>query len=236
MHRIQKIMSMLGLVSRRDAEKLINSKRIYVNGKIAEIGQQLYIGDILKFNQKEYLINNALFSKEVELIAYHKKCGEIVTKKTSKTKNTVFDKLPFSSTKWINIGRLDVSSSGLILFTNSGDLANKLMHPSSMIKRSYHVMIDGVMNKKDIAESISGVDIGRNETGQFIDIKYKKKESTYKVILATGKNREIRRTFKTLGYQVRKLHRVQYGDVVLGDLAPGKTRIITKKKSKLFLY
>ena len=229
-------MSMLGLVSRRDAEKLINSKKIYINGEIALIGQHVYIGDILKFNQKEYIITAELLSQKIELLAYHKRCGEIVAKKTIKTRNTVFEKLPASSTKWINIGRLDVNSSGLILFTNNGDLANNLMHPSSMIIRLYHVTIDGVMSQNQIKKSLSGIDIGKKEIGRFYHLEFKKTENIYEVSLTTGKNREIRRIFEALGFKVKKLHRIQYGDILLGDLGPGKTRIITQETSKLFLY
>ena len=236
MHRIQKIMSMLGLVSRRDAEKQISAKKIRINGKIATIGQKIFTNDILVYENKKYVISDRLLNSEIQLLAYHKRYGEIVTKKTIKNNNTVFESLPKSDSKWINIGRLDVQSTGLLLFTNNGDLANKLMHPSSSIMRTYNVSINRVMNKSDISKSLSGLDIGNREVGKFHKIKYIKRDNIYEVSLTTGKNREIRRIFNTLGFRVTMLHRIKYGDVSLYDLKPGKIRYIKSDTSKLFFY
>ncbi|GIR56162.1 MAG: pseudouridine synthase [Gammaproteobacteria bacterium] len=236
MHRIQKIMSMLGLVSRRDAEKLIDAKKIRINGKFATIGQKIFINDIIVYENKKYVITNKLINTKIQLLAYHKRYGEIVTKKTIQTNNTVFENLPKSDSRWINIGRLDVNSTGLLLFTNSGDLAHKLMHPSSRIIRTYNVSINRVMNKSEINKSLSGLDIGNGEVGKFHKIKYKERDNIYEVSLMTGKNREIRRIFNTLGFRVTMLHRIKYGDVSLDALKPGKIRYIKSDTSKLFFY
>ena len=236
MHRIQKIMSMLGLVSRRNAEKLISTKKIRVNGKIAIIGQKISINDILTYENKKYIITDKLLNTKIQLLAYHKRYGEIVTKKTKRVNNTVFENLPRSDSKWINVGRLDVNSTGLLLFTNNGDLANKLMHPSSRIIRTYNVSINSVMNESDICKSLSGLDIGNREVGKFDKIKYKKRDNIYEVSLATGKNREIRRVFNALGFRVTMLHRIKYGDVSLDALKPGKIRYIESDASNLFFY
>ena len=236
MHRIQKIMSMLGLVSRRDAEKLIDAKKIRINGKFATVGQKIFINDIIVYENKKYVITNKLINTKIQLLAYHKKYGEIVTKKTIQTNNTVFENLPKSDSRWINIGRLDVNSTGLLLFTNSGDLAHKLMHPSSRIIRTYNVSINRVMNKSEINKSLSGLDIGNGEVGRFHKIKYKERDNIYEVSLMTGKNREIRRIFNTLGFRVTMLHRIKYGDVSLDALKPGKARYIKSDKSNLFFY
>jgi len=147
-------MSMLGLVSRRDAEKLIDAKKIRINGKFATVGQKVFINDIIVYENKKYVITNKLIHTQIQLLAYHKKYGEIVTKKTIQTNNTVFENLPKSDSRWINIGRLDVNSTGLLLFTNSGDLAHKLMHPSSRIIRTYNVSINRVMNKSEINNAL----------------------------------------------------------------------------------
>lgn len=227
---------MLGLVSRRDTEKLIHGKKITVNGKIARIGQIISINDVLVYKNKKYVITDKLLNNQIQLIAYHKRYGEIVSKKTTKTNNTVFENLPKSDLKWINIGRLDVNSTGLILFTNNGDLANKLMHPSSSIIRTYYVSINGVMNKEDIKTALSGISIGKREIGKFYRVKYNQKDNIYKVSLKTGKNREIRRIYHALGFNVTKLHRIEYGDVSLDALKPGKTRYVTSDTSKLFFY
>ena len=236
MYRIQKIMSMLGLASRRNAEKLISTKKIRVNGKIAITGQKISINDILSYENKKYIITDKLLNTKIQLIAYHKRYGEIVTKKTKRVNNTVFENLPRSDSKWINVGRLDVNSTGLLLFTNNGDLANKLMHPSSSIIRTYNVSINSVMNESDICKSLSGIDIGNREVGKFDKIKYKKRDNIYEVSLTTGKNREIRRVFNALGFRVTMLHRIKYGDISLNTLKPGKIRYIKSDASNLFFY
>ena len=236
MYRIQKIMSMLGLTSRRNAEKLISTKKIRVNGKIAITGQKISINDILSYENKKYIITDKLLNTKIQLLAYHKRYGEIVTKKTKRVNNTVFENLPRSDSKWINVGRLDVNSTGLLLFTNNGDLANKLMHPSSRIIRTYNVSINSVMNESDICKSLSGLDIGNREVGKFDKIKYKKRDNIYEVSLTTGKNREIRRVFNALGFRVTMLHRIKYGDVSLNALKPGKIRYIESDASNLFFY
>ena len=159
-----------------------------------------------------------------------------MTKKTIQTNNTVFENLPESDSRWINIGRLDVNSTGLLLFTNSGDLAHKLMHPSSRIIRTYNVSINRVMNKSEINKSLSGLDIGNGEVGRFHKIKYKERDNIYEVTLMTGKNREIRRIFNTLGFRVTMLHRIKYGDISLDALKPGKIRYIKSDISNLFFY
>ena len=231
-----KKVSMLGLVSRRDAEKLINAKKIRINGEFARVGQKIFINDVLLFENKKYVITNKLINTKIQLLAYHKRYGEIVTKKTIQTNNTVFENLPKSDSKWINIGRLDVNSTGLLLFTNSGDLAHKLMHPSSRIIRIYNVCINGIMDKSDISKSLSGLDIGNGEVGKLHTIKYKERDNIYEVSLMTGKNREIRRIFNTLGFRVTILHRIKYGDISLDALKPGKTRYIKSDTSNLFFY
>ena len=236
MYRIQKIMSMLGLASRRNAEKLISTKKIRVNGKIAITGQKISINDILTYENKKYIISDKLLNTKIQLLAYHKRYGEIVTKKSKRVNNTVFENLPRSDPKWINVGRLDVNSTGLLLFTNNGDLANKLMHPSSSIIRTYNVSINSVMNESDICKSLSGIDIGNREVGKFDKIKYKKRDNIYEVSLTTGKNREIRRVFNALGFRVTMLHRIKYGDISLNTLKPGKIRYIKSDDSNLFFY
>ena len=124
----------------------------------------------------------------------------------------------------------------IVLFTNNGDLANKLMNPSSRIIRTYNVSINSVMNESDICKSLSGLDIGNREVGKFDKIKYKKRDNIYEVSLATGKNREIRRVFNALGFRVTMLHRIKYGDVSLDALKPGKIRYIESDASNLFFY
>ena len=236
MYRIQKILSSLRVVSRRNCEKLIIANKIKVNGKTATLGQKVYLDDIVNINNKNYRITTELLNKKTKIIAYHKKIGEIVSRKTKTVNNTVFEKLPTSAEGWINVGRLDVNTSGLLLFTNNGDLANNLMHPSSEIERRYQVIINGKLSLSEINKTLKGVPIGKNQFGKFLKIRYFAKDNIYEVSLITGKNREIRRIFKFFGYKVEKLHRIAYGDIYLRGLKEGRTKSLSNNESKLFFY
>ena len=143
MYRVQKILSMLGILSRRECEKNIVKGLVKVNDVVATLGTKVKIGDSIKFDKIQYTVSSAMFNSKIEILVYHKPCGEIVTSKDNANRKTVFERLPDTNGKWINIGRLDLETSGLLLFTNNGDIANKMMHPSSNISRKYEVMIKG---------------------------------------------------------------------------------------------
>ena len=230
MYRVQKILSMIGIISRRECEKLLLQKKIKINNSIAAIGAKVKIGDEISVNRKIYIIGPEIFKSEIKVIAYHKSVGELVTTKDDRNRETVFTHLPDINGKWINIGRLDMNTSGLLLFTNNGDFANALMHPSSKIKRIYEVSIKGNMTKEKIILSKKGIDIGNGEIGRFLNIVHTNNEltNTYKVTLATGKNREIRRIFDSLDCKVVKLKRIKYALVELSNLKVNKYRNLTK--------
>ena len=137
MYRVQKILSLLGILSRRECEKKIKLGLIFVNNLPIDLGATVSIGDKISFNNHDYIITKELLSINTKLLMYHKPINEIVSRNDPQQRNSVFDNLPDISGKWINIGRLDYQTSGLILFTNNGDIANKMMHPSSNIKRAY---------------------------------------------------------------------------------------------------
>lgn len=234
MHRIQKILSIMGVLSRRECEKLLLRNKIKINNKNAAIGSKVDINDVITVNNKKYIVTEDLFKLEIKVIAYHKRCGEIVSKKDRKTKNTVFEQLPCTINKWINIGRLDVNTSGLLLFTNNGDLAHKLMHPSSNIERIYKVKIKGNFNREKMILCEKGIDIGNNETGCFTKIN-KDGDNNYLLTLTTGKNREIRRVLKKVNCNVEKLKRISYGSINLEGIKEGQCKILNNLEIKLLL-
>ena len=172
-----------------------------------------------------------MFTKKLKVLVYHKPCGEIVTSSDNSNRRTVFESLPNIDGKWINIGRLDLNTSGLILFTNSGDIANEMMHPSSNIYRTYEVLIKGNLSSKEKDKCLHGLNIGMSEIGKFMSIVACNNNSgKYIVTLKTGKNREVRRVFRTLGYEVIELKRIQYDKIKLNNLKVGENRYLTKKE------
>ena len=234
MYRVQKILSMLGVLSRRECEKNIIKGLVKVNNVIATLGTKVKIGDLITFNKTQYAVSSAMFNSKIEILVYHKPCGEIVTSNDNANRKTVFERLPDIDGKWINIGRLDLETSGLLLFTNNGDIANKMMHPSSNISRKYEVIIKGSFNDIKKEQCIKGLDIGMSETGKFDSISAcKLTPNKYTITLKTGKNREVRRVFRSVGCTVIKLKRIQYDNVKLNNLLTGEYRYLTEKEIKL---
>ena len=236
MLRVQKFLTEIGLISRRKCEKLIEAKQIKINGKYAKLGDKVTYDDVINIFGKEIRYTDNLLSKKTLIIAYHKRIGEIVSRKSSKVTNTVFEQLPKINQRWLNIGRLDVATSGLILFTNNGFLANKLMHPSSQIKRVYLVSLNKPISFDHRRIMLNGLDIGENETGRFREIrKDKNTKNQYKVSLYTGKNREIRRIFARLGYKIKLLKRISYGRIKIDRIALGSYSYLNDSETKSIL-
>ena len=234
MYRVQKILSMLGVLSRRECEKNIVKGLVKVNDIVATLGTKVKIGDSITFDKIKYTVSSAIFDSKIEIMIYHKPCGEIVTSKDNANRKTVFERLPDINGKWINIGRLDLETSGLLLFTNNGDIANKMMHPSSNISRKYEVVIKGSFNDIKKEQCIKGLDIGMSEIGKFNSIsKCKSTTNKYTITLKTGKNREVRRVFRSVGCTVIKLKRIQYDNIKLNNLLVGEYRYLTEKEIKL---
>ena len=236
MLRVQKFLTEIGLISRRKCEKLIDAKQIKINGKYARLGDKVKYDDVINIFGKEIRFTEKLLSKKTFIIAYHKKIGEIVSRKSSKVNNTVFENLPKSDQRWLNVGRLDVATSGLILFTNNGFLANKLMHPSSEIKRDYLVEINKAITINHKKMMLDNIDIGNNETGKFSKIrKSNNGKNQYKLSLYTGKNREIRRVFNKLGYKIISLKRISYGPVNIKKINLGSFRYLSDAETNSIL-
>ena len=236
MLRVQKFLTEIGLLSRRKCEKLIDAKQIKINGKYAKLGDKVEYDDVINVFGKEIRFTESILSRKTLAIAYHKRIGEIVSRKSAKVTNTVFENLPKIDHRWLNVGRLDVATSGLILFTNNGFLANKLMHPSSKIKRVYLVETSKIITDNHKNIMLDNVDIGNNETGKFSEIQEcKNRRNKYKLSLYTGKNREIRRVFSRLGYKIKSLKRISYGSIVIDKIKLGCFRYLSDSESKSIL-
>jgi 23S rRNA pseudouridine2605 synthase len=236
MYRVQKILSLLGVLSRRECEKNIKLGLVFVNNIPIDLGATVSIGDKISFDNHDYIITEDLLNIDTKLLMYHKPIDEIVSRDDPQKRKSVFKNLPDVYGKWINIGRLDYKTSGLMLFTNNGDIANKLMHPSSNIKRTYEVIIKGNFDISKIKLSMAGIEIGNSEIGKFVNVINDKLSSNkFQVQLMSGKNREVRRIFEKLNCRVLSLKRISYGDISLGDLKYKSYRYIDIQKISKYI-
>ena len=236
MYRVQKVLSLLGILSRRECERKIQLGLITINNRTARLGSIIKIGDKISYNNNEYLITNDTFIISTKILMYHKPINEIVSRHDPQRRDSVFNKLPDVVGKWINIGRLDYKTSGLLLFTNNGDIANKMMHPSMNIIRTYEVTVHGSFNIEKQKLSLKGIDIGNSEIGKFIALTQDKiLKNKYIVKLNTGKNREIRRIFSHLDCKVINLKRISYGSIQLGKLKLKSFKFLDDKQISEFI-
>jgi 23S rRNA pseudouridine2605 synthase len=226
---LQKLLAAAGFGSRREIETWITAGRVSVRGQVAKLGDRASPGDLILLDGKEIKISaNKSFPR---VILYHKPVGELVTRSDPEGRATVFDKLPkLSPGRWVSIGRLDLNSSGLLLFTDSGELANLLMHPRQEAEREYEVRVQGGLGAEAIQKLLAGVEL-EDGPAKFkrIDALQGKKDSGtnrwYRVVLAEGRNREVRRMMEAAGGRVSRLVRVRFGPVGLPlDLPPGRAR------------
>ena len=214
--RIQKALSQMGVGSRRSIEKAIQEQKVLVNDQLATIGQSVISSDRIIFDGKLVRFDSIL-SLPIILI-YHKPDGEIVSENDPKGRPTVFENLPkIKQAKWIAIGRLDFNTSGLLIFTSYGELANRFMHPRYEIEREYSVRILGELNPEDLSKLTKGVTLD-DGLAKFESISFQGGEGVnhwYQVILKEGRNREVRRMFESLGMTVSRLIRIRFGDIKL---------------------
>ena len=225
--RLQKLLAAAGFGSRREIETWITAGRVSVRGQVAKLGDRAAPGDLILLDGKEIKISANKSAQRV--ILYHKPVGELVTRSDPEGRATVFDKLPkLSPGRWVSIGRLDLNSSGLLLFTDSGELANQLMHPRQEIEREYEVRVQGGLGDEAMQKLLAGVELEDGPANfKRIDALQGKKDSGtnrwYRVVLAEGRNREVRRMVEAAGGRVSRLMRVRFGCIVLpGRLAPGR--------------
>ncbi len=214
--RLQKILANAGLASRREVEKWIEAGRIKVNGKIAILGTKVSERDKIFIDDKPVYLDNEKPAHQT--IAYHKPIGQICTRDDPEGRDTVFSHLPkLKNQRWISIGRLDINTSGLLLFTTDGELANKLMHPSSEIDREYAVRVLGEVDQTMLKKLLGGVKLD-DGIAKFKSVKEAGGEGAnhwYNVVLTEGKNREVRRLWEGIGVKVSRLIRIRFGEIKL---------------------
>ncbi len=234
--KLQKVLGQAGVGSRRDMEELILEGRITVNGEPAHVGQRISFGDRIEVNGRA--IKYRIAPPRARVIAYHKPVGEVVTRDDPQQRPTVFRRLPpLQQGKWQSVGRLDINTEGLLLFTNSGELANQLMHPRFGVEREYAVRVLGTLEKEAKERLLQGVMV-EGQTAGFKSIEDGGGEGAnhwYRVVITEGRNREVRKLFDVVGLTVSRLIRIRYGTVVLPrglkrgvwvDLEEGDVRLI----------
>lgn len=216
--RLQKVLAQLGVGSRREVEEWVAQGRVTVNDAPAEPGQKIGPGDRVKLNGK--LVPLRFTSRSPRVLIYHKPEGEIVSREDPQGRPTVFERLPLlRKGRWIAVGRLDFNTSGLLLFTNDGTLANRLMHPRYELEREYAVRLLGVLDDEQIASLTTGIQLedGLARFTTLVDQGGEGVNHWYKVTLSEGRNREVRRMFEAVGLTVSRLMRVRYGPVMLSS-------------------
>ena len=214
--RLHKLLALAGLGSRRDMELLIESGRVTVNGKPAVVGQGVTEHDVVRLDSRPLKLP---FEAELpQVLIYHKPEGEIVSQDDPEGRASVFDKLPkVKHGKWIAIGRLDMNTSGLLIFTTSGELANHFMHPRYEVEREYAVRIFGELTEGQMTQLTEGIEL-EDGPASFDSIRPQGGEGAnhwYQVILREGRNREVRRLFEAFQLPVSRLMRVRFGPVNL---------------------
>lgn len=214
--KLHKVLADAGLGSRRDMEELIIAGRVSVNGEPAHIGQRILPTDQVRINGK--LIQRKLSKKPPRVLVYHKPAGEIVSHNDPEGRPSVFDRLPsMKAAKWLAVGRLDFNTEGLLLFTTSGDLANRLMHPRYNIEREYAVRTLGELEEGMRQKLLSGVELedGIAQFSRIADGGGEGINRWYRVTIGEGRNREVRRMFESIGLTVSRLIRTRYGAMTL---------------------
>lgn len=235
--RIQKVMARSGLGSRRQLEKAIGMSQIYINGNMAKLGDRVAEGDIILWKNRKWKIESR--SPDFKILMYNKPLGEVCTRKDEKGRPTVFDRLPeLKGQRWINIGRLDINTTGLLLFTTNGNFANHMMHPSTQIDREYACRIFGDVDQNKLDNLKNGVEL-EDGPARFSDIQQAgagESNQWFHVVLLEGKNREVRRLWESQDLKVSRLKRVRYGGVFLPKgLRMGQYQELTKGEKNILL-
>ena len=234
--KLQKFLANRGYGSRRQIEQWISDGRVRLNNSVAKIGDRVSINDSI------FLDNKKVGSRELvetHIIVYNKPEGSVSTTKDTRGRPLVFDNLPpLKRGKWISVGRLDINTSGLMLFTTNGELANRLMHPKYSIDRKYLVRVYGKVEKKNIEALKKGILIG-DEYSRFKSIEFKNEvlkdqvrlNNWFQVTLDSGKNREVRSLWESQGFEVSRLKRIGYGPVILPSFVrPGNYTYLSEKE------
>ncbi|WP_022943560.1 23S rRNA pseudouridine(2605) synthase RluB [Pseudoalteromonas ruthenica] len=220
--KLQKVLARAGVGSRREMEKYIEANRVSVDGKVARLGDRVEPNQTIRVDGHIVKIEEPQ-ERVCRVLMYHKPEGELCTRKDPEGRRTVFDRLPrIEGDRWIAIGRLDINTSGLLLFTNDGELANRVMHPSYEIEREYSVRVFGDVSKEAVRNLTKGVELD-DGPARFHSVKPMGGEGINKwfnVTLSEGRNREVRRMWQSQGVEVSRLIRVRYGELELNKRLP----------------
>ena len=231
MIRLQKLLAGAGLGSRRTVEDWIRAGRVSIAGRVAQLGDRAGPEDDVRLDGRRLTLS-PLDLNTREVLLYYKPVGEVTTRSDPQRRPTVFERLPEPANgRWITVGRLDVNTAGLLLLTTDGELAHRLMHPSSEVEREYLVRLRGQPGPQVIRRLLAGVEL-EDGPARFDRIVIEDREggndashSTLRVVLHEGRNREVRRLFNALDFEVSRLLRIRYGPVELPrDMRPGASR------------
>ncbi|GAM62424.1 ribosomal large subunit pseudouridine synthase B [Vibrio ishigakensis] len=221
--KLQKILARAGHGSRRELEALIKSGRVSVNGQVASLGERLEDEDAVVRIDGHTVNIKAEQEVVCRVLAYYKPEGELCTRHDPEGRRTVFDRLPkIRGARWISVGRLDANTSGLLLFTTDGELANRLMHPSRQVEREYLVRVFGEVNEQKVRNLVRGVEL-EDGMARFEDVVHAGGEGmnhTFYAVINEGRNREVRRLWESQETTVSRLKRVRYGDIFLEKKLP----------------
>jgi len=234
--RLQKLIANAGYGSRRWAERLIEQGRISINNKEATLGDKATIADKVTIDGR--LIDLKRYSEEeTKVLMLNKQAGVICSNKDEEGRKSVFDFLP-ENTRWVMVGRLDLNSAGLLLFTNNGELANKLMHPSSEIDREYAVRVLGRVSDEDIKQLISGIEL-EDGFSKFHKVTLGGGDGAnrwYHVVVREGRKREVRRLWEALDFKVSRLIRTRFSDIRMPDnLRANQSELLKPKQVQALL-
>lgn len=241
--RLQKLLAAAGMGSRRQVEEWIQEGRLTVAGRVAKLGDRAEPGDEIRLDGRRLDLGPTQPAAR-QVLLYHKPLGEVTTRRDPQHRPTVFDRLPPPRHgRWIVVGRLDVNTSGLLLFTTDGELAHRLMHPSSSIEREYLVRVRGLPDGETVRgllrglplddgpaafDRISGEPSSADEAAA--------RNASYRVVLHEGRNREVRRLWEAAGHEVSRLLRIRYGPIELPrDLRPGQWRLLDERSTTRLL-
>ncbi|CAH9019551.1 23S rRNA pseudouridine(2605) synthase RluB [Candidatus Nitrosacidococcus sp. I8] len=239
MERLQKVLARGGIASRRRIESWIEMGRIRINGTVAKLGDRVSKNDSITLDGEKISSKQLSPFKDMQVILYHKPPGEVCTRRDEKERPTVFRALPRPKQgRWINVGRLDLNTSGLLLFTNDGELAHQLMHPSMAIEREYAVRILGNVTESALQNMLKGVQLedGFAQFNNILDSGGTGANHWYHVTLQEGRNREVRRIWESQQVQVSRLIRIRFGSIKLPPrLKVGHWQLLTSSEIQLLL-
>ena len=237
MERLQKLIANAGYGSRRGVEKLISEGRVQLNNKTAKLGDKASLEDKVTIDGNKVDLMR-FHQSETQVLLLNKQAGYVCSNKDEKGRKSVFDLLP-KDTRWVMVGRLDLNTAGLLLFTNNGELANRLMHPSYQIDREYATRVLGDVDGEHLHQLTQGLEL-EDGFAKFERVTPGGGEGAnrwYKVVIREGRKREVRRLWEALGFQVSRLIRVRFGEIRLPDnlranqhtyLKPGQVNLLKK--------